>query len=233
MDAHLDFGWAVDILNQVISAIFNRNSFFGISIAVGVYSIVFGALSNFLQKSDMFVPPVGSLPPEMPQMSYDGISLVNAASTVEHGTSTSEIPGGIFDEMPATTTKATTTSDFTRNSMASFSKPKPVAISSTPVPEIPKPVPITPPKLNPALVPICKCESGLRQYNADGTVLRGIVHPADVGLCQINQEVHEQKAESMGFNLLTESGNILYANWLYKTEGAVPWKSSASCHGQY
>lgn len=87
--------------------------------------------------------------------------------------------------------------------------------------------------LHPNLVPICKCESGLRQYNPDGTVLRGVINPQDVGICQINLKYHGQAAEDMGLDLFTLEGNITYANRLYASEGATPWGWSAGCHGQY
>ncbi len=101
------------------------------------------------------------------------------------------------------------------------------------VDNLPSPTPtITPsPTLLPALIPICKCESGLRQFNKDGTVLRGRVNKLDVGICQINTHYHGQQALAMNLDLETESDNITYANYLYSTQGSTPWDWSKSCWG--
>ena len=78
---------------------------------------------------------------------------------------------------------------------------------------------------------ICTCESGLTQYNADGTVLSGRVNPSDKGICQINLYYHEAQALKLDYDLYTEEGNIAYAKWLYDHEGATPWSWSSACHG--
>lgn len=82
------------------------------------------------------------------------------------------------------------------------------------------------------LVTICKCESGGRQFKADGTVIRGIVNSQDIGMCQINLKYHQAAADRMGLDLFTEEGNITYANHLYASQGAQPWGWSSHCHGQ-
>lgn len=97
--------------------------------------------------------------------------------------------------------------------------------------------PITKPKvtLRPALVPICACESGggktgtPRQFDENGEVLRGKVNHLDVGMCQVNLKYHQKTAERMGLDLLTEEGNITYANFLYDTQGTRPWTWSRPC----
>lgn len=78
---------------------------------------------------------------------------------------------------------------------------------------------------------ICQCESGLRQYGSDGKVLRGVVNPDDVGICQINLKYHQKKALELGEDLFTEAGNIRYAQWLYRQEGSRPWSWSRGCWG--
>lgn len=84
--------------------------------------------------------------------------------------------------------------------------------------------------LNPILIPICTCESGLHHFEADGiTVKRGRVNPNDVGICQINLTYHQAQAEKMGLDLLKEEDNIKYANWLYEQSGTTPWNWSKSC----
>lgn len=90
--------------------------------------------------------------------------------------------------------------------------------------------------LDPALLPICTCESGRGighpvQFNADGTVRRGVVNPHDIGMCQINSDYHEAAATKLGMDIYTTAGNIAYANYLYRHEGTAPWNWSKSCWG--
>jgi hypothetical protein len=77
---------------------------------------------------------------------------------------------------------------------------------------------------------IAFCESTNRQFNVDsGTVLRGVHNPLDVGLFQINERYHLQKSQELGFDIYTVEGNIDYALWLLKAQGAQPWKWSQPC----
>ena len=69
---------------------------------------------------------------------------------------------------------------------------------------------------------IAYCESSFRQYDKDGEVLKGFKHPHDLGLFQINIDVH--KAEVM-----TPEGNIDYAIRLYKENGTRDWAWSKKC----
>lgn len=93
------------------------------------------------------------------------------------------------------------------------------------------------PLLNPALADVCSCESngkrGLkpRQFEKDGSVVTGKINHLDKGACQINLHYHEKTATKMGLDLLTENGNITYANYLYKTQGLQPWSASSACWG--
>lgn len=84
-------------------------------------------------------------------------------------------------------------------------------------------------KNDPVLLAIAQCESSFRHYDTDGTVLRGKTNPADVGLMQINEKYHADKASELGFDLETPEGNMQYAKWLYEKEGVTPWISSSSC----
>lgn len=86
-------------------------------------------------------------------------------------------------------------------------------------------------RLYPQMEAICSCESG-KQFHQDGTVVRGIVNPQDIGMCQINLKYHGATAESMGLDLFVEADNIRYSNWLYDQQGAQPWYLSKPCHGQ-
>lgn len=77
---------------------------------------------------------------------------------------------------------------------------------------------------------IAKCESGLRQFNSDGSVLRGLVNSHDVGLFQINEDYHLAAAISLGIDIYTLEGNIAYALWLVENQGYAPWIHSNHCH---
>lgn len=81
----------------------------------------------------------------------------------------------------------------------------------------------------PILVEIARCESTFNQYDKDGNVIRGKVNKYDVGVMQINEKYHAEKAEELGYDLHTIEGNVLYAKYLYEKEGVKPWKSSSKC----
>ena len=81
----------------------------------------------------------------------------------------------------------------------------------------------------PILLKIAQCESGGRQFNKDGSVLRGKVNPQDVGLYQINEFYHLKQAQEMGIDIYTEEGNEAYALYLYDTQGTKPWNWSKGC----
>ncbi len=78
-------------------------------------------------------------------------------------------------------------------------------------------------------IAIARCESGLLQYNKDGSVLRGRVTPKDVGVFQVNEYYHLAKSKELGFNIYTTEGNINYALWLMKNEGTKHWVWSKHC----
>lgn len=94
------------------------------------------------------------------------------------------------------------------------------------------------PTLPPTLKRICSCESTgkpynePRQFNADGSVVKGKVNPLDTGMCQINLKYHEAAAARLDYDLFTEYGNASYAIHLYETQGTTPWNWSASCWSQ-
>lgn len=93
----------------------------------------------------------------------------------------------------------------------------------------------TPVVLLPILKPVCTCESGQgtgkpQQFNIEtGEVLRGVINPKDIGLCQINEYWNGEEAEELGYDIYTESGNIQMANHLYKRSGLQPWNASKGC----
>lgn len=79
------------------------------------------------------------------------------------------------------------------------------------------------------LIEIAKCESGLRQFNPDGTLYRGEVHPADAGVFQINEEAHGVYATKAGYNVEKLDDNIAFAIKLYIAQGDGPWSASKPC----
>jgi len=82
---------------------------------------------------------------------------------------------------------------------------------------------------------VCSCESGNgafgepQQYHADGSVIRGIVNPHDIGMCQINTDYWLATAEVLNFDIFTEAGNISMANHIYDSHGLAPWSASKAC----
>lgn len=93
------------------------------------------------------------------------------------------------------------------------------------------------PTLDPALVPVCTCESGQdtgepQQYDIHtGGVLHGKQNPKDIGMCQVNEHWNGKAATEMGWDIYTTEGNILMANWLYAHYGKTPWNWSKGCWG--
>lgn len=83
--------------------------------------------------------------------------------------------------------------------------------------------------LPPILKQIAWCESNWRQWNDDGSVLRGRQNNQDVGFFQINEYYHLETAESLGINIYTLEGNVEYALMLYETQGTTPWNWSKHC----
>ena len=81
----------------------------------------------------------------------------------------------------------------------------------------------------PLLVDIARCESTFSHLDEDGEIVRGKVNKNDLGLMQINEYYHAEKAEELGFDLKTLEGNMAYAKYLYEKEGSKPWNSSSKC----
>jgi hypothetical protein len=84
----------------------------------------------------------------------------------------------------------------------------------------------------PILIAIAQCESNFRQFNPDGTVVRGLVDNHDVGVMQINETYWLGRAKSLGDDIYTTAGNAAYAKYLYEKEGTDPWNSSSKCWSQ-
>lgn len=84
-------------------------------------------------------------------------------------------------------------------------------------------------KNEPILIDVARCESTFRQFGPDGHLIRGKVNNADVGVMQINEAYHSDKAVEMGLNIYTMEGNVAYARYLYEKYGTKPWNSSSAC----
>jgi hypothetical protein len=81
----------------------------------------------------------------------------------------------------------------------------------------------------PIMIDIARCESRFRQTDKNGNTLRGEVNNLDVGVMQINEKYHLETSKKLGYNIHTIEGNMEYARYLYKKEGARPWLSSSPC----
>ena len=81
----------------------------------------------------------------------------------------------------------------------------------------------------PILVKFARCESTFSQFDKNGEVIRGRVNRADVGVMQINEKYHAEKAEELGFDIHTIEGNVSYAKYLYEKQGSAPWNASSKC----
>lgn len=78
----------------------------------------------------------------------------------------------------------------------------------------------------PMLVKICQAESGSRQFEKNGDVLRGRVDSSDIGFCQINERYNNDEARRLGYDIYTEKGNKDFAVYLYLHKGVQPWSAS-------
>lgn len=83
----------------------------------------------------------------------------------------------------------------------------------------------------PIMHKVAYCESRNKQFNADGTVHRGVVNSKDVGVFQINEKYHLKRSQKLGIDIYTVEGNMKYAKILYKESGTQPWSASKPCWG--
>ena len=81
----------------------------------------------------------------------------------------------------------------------------------------------------PVLVEIARCESEFRQFNHDGSVLRGGQGGGMIGIFQFYEAVHANASKALGLDLHTIEGNLAYAKHLYDALGTTPWNSAKSC----
>jgi hypothetical protein len=79
------------------------------------------------------------------------------------------------------------------------------------------------------MIEVARCESQYRQFNKDGTVLRGVVDNRDTGVLQVNTHYHLATSQKLGLDIYTLKGNLAYGRWLYEQEGTKPWNASSKC----
>jgi hypothetical protein len=70
------------------------------------------------------------------------------------------------------------------------------------------------------MLKIAQCESGMRQFYDDGSVI--ISHTNDRGLFQINH-IWNETADELRYNIDTIEGNILMARYVYNIQGVEAW----------
>lgn len=81
----------------------------------------------------------------------------------------------------------------------------------------------------PIMIEVARCESTFRHYLHDGSVLQGMVDPADTGVMQINKRYHLSSATNMDLDIENIYDNMEYARHLFERQGLQPWSASAPC----
>lgn len=84
----------------------------------------------------------------------------------------------------------------------------------------------------PILIEIAWCESRFRQFNENGTVIRGLKNSKDVGVMQINERFHAEDAVELGYDIYSTQGNTAFGKYLYEKYGTDPWSASRKCWSQ-
>lgn len=84
-------------------------------------------------------------------------------------------------------------------------------------------------KDNPIMIKIAFCESTFRHTDKNGKVLRGVENSNDVGVMQINERFHLEKAKQLNIDIHSIEGNMEFAKYLYEREGVRPWNASKKC----
>lgn len=78
---------------------------------------------------------------------------------------------------------------------------------------------------NPNLfVRIATGESGLKQWHANGKVVRGVIDPDDTGLFQINNRYWGAEAKRLGLDYENSlEDNVAMARHVFDTQGVTAW----------
>jgi soluble lytic murein transglycosylase-like protein len=83
------------------------------------------------------------------------------------------------------------------------------------------------------ILAVLKCESGFNSKALGLNKKNGKVWSKDVGLMQINNVFHEDKAEAMGLDIYNPLDNLLYGISLIKKNGVADYKASLKCIGAF
>ena len=111
-------------------------------------------------------------------------------------------------------------------------EPLPVAQAQEALEQIPVNLPkVTLTSLPWTMQKVAQCESGGKHYKAAGKIVRNPVTP-DYGVFQINR-IHFPEARQLGYDVMTEEGNIKFAMVLYRRNGLRDWTASRQCLAQY
>jgi hypothetical protein len=73
----------------------------------------------------------------------------------------------------------------------------------------------------PELYEAIRCESGFRQFDSKGNVLRS--HTNDVGTFQINEKVWLEESKRLGHDIYQLRGNFEMAKHILKVQGKTAW----------
>lgn len=76
------------------------------------------------------------------------------------------------------------------------------------------------------MLKIAMAESAGRQFNKDGTILRGQINNKDIGIFQLNEFYWLKKSKELNLDIYSLNGNIEMANWIMKNYGNSPWNWS-------
>lgn len=75
------------------------------------------------------------------------------------------------------------------------------------------------------MIAIARCESGFRQFKEDGTPLYNAGGSSAVGVFQIMESIHGERAEELNLDIVNSAiDNVAFAIILYNEGGNAPWK---------
>ena len=86
--------------------------------------------------------------------------------------------------------------------------------------------------VNPTIMlELAQCESGLTQFNKNGSVLRGEVNPHDIGIFQISEVYWLRESKKLGYNIYDTEDNVEMAMFIATRQGYSAWNASRGCWG--
>lgn len=79
------------------------------------------------------------------------------------------------------------------------------------------------------LTKVARCESHWYQHKPDGSLLYNWEGSSAVGVFQIMESIHREKALGLGYDVRTIEGNIGFAKYLFEKDGIGHWNASKDC----